>query len=359
MEPRPQRPRSVGGHPPAGNATAAGAAPAGYPPEGVDPTTFIAPPRTEYDYSPLDLSPPGQRRRRQIVAAAVGLLTLLLLGAVGVFAYLLVRDTEPEGRGGLAASQTEIARDGATVAAQQTLVAEAAAQETAAAGGGPASPDAATAESSPGQGEQADRTPTDDEATQGATEPRVATGSGSGSGDDGAPTSEELVELLPDESLMPEGLTASEDNERSFEDVVSALGGGPDNPDVEQNLEEWGWSANVERTFSAPNPEELAPDATTVLLVSIHGFESEDAASDALTFYADTLAATGQEEGEAPNLGDSARLLQTVDGDGATIVSLYVQEGNVVYRIVGISPGGDPTSVVNDVADQLLERNAE
>lgn len=355
MEPRPQRPRTVGGQPqpqlprgggsggaPTGQAAAAGAASGGYPPEGADPT-FIAPSRTEYDYSPLDLAPPGQRRRQQIVAAAVGLLTLLLLGAVGVFGYLLLRD-ESSGGNNLAASQTEVARDGATVAAQQTLVAESAAQETAAAGGAPASPDASPPPAESGG-----------EATQESTERRVATGAGSGDTDEALPP-EQLKELLPDEGIMPEGLTESSDNERSLEEVVGALG---DSPEVQENLEDWGWSGNVERTFQAPDPGALEPDATTVVLVSIHGFAGEDAAGEALTFYADALAASGHEEGEGPELGDGAtRLLSTTGEEGETIVSLYVQQGGVVYRIVGISPGGDPTSVVTDVAEQLIEQNA-
>jgi len=355
MEPRPQRPRTVGGKPqpqlprgggggaPIGQTAAAGAAPGGYPPDGADPT-LIAPSRTEYDYSPLDLSPPGQRRRRQIVVAAVGLLTLLLLGAVGVFGYLLLRD-EPSGGSNLAASQTEVARDGATVAAQQTLVADTAAQETAAAGGVPASPDATPPPDTEAAGE----------ATQEAAERRVATGAGSGS-DDEALTPEELQELLPDESVIPEGLTDSVDNERTLDQVVGALG---ESPEIQENLEGWGWSGNVERTFSAPDPAALEADATTVVLVSIHGFAGEDAAGEALTFYADALAEIGNDEGEAPDVGDGeARLLQTVNEEGATIVSLYVQQGGVVYRIVGISPAGDPTSVVTDVAEQLMELNA-
>lgn len=358
MEPRPQRPRTVGGQPqpqlsrggsggaPIGHTAAAGAAPGGYPPEGADPT-LIAPSRTEYDYSPLDLAPPGQRRRRQIVAAAVGLLTLLLLGAVGVFGYLLLRD-EPSGENNLAASQTEVARDGATVAAQQTLVADSAAQETAAAGGAPASPDA----SPPPDTEVAE---SGGEATQEAAERRVATGSGSGSDDEGLPP-EQLQELLPDESVIPEGLTESVDNERTLDQVVGALG---ESPEIQENLEGWGWSGNVERTFSAPDPAALEADATTVVLVSIHGFAGEDAAGEALTFYADALAEIGHQDGEAPEVGDGATRLLSVQGEaGETTVSLYVQQEGVVYRIVGISPGGDPTAVVTDVAEQLIEGNA-
>ena len=355
MEPRPQRPRTVGGQ--GQPQLARGGAPGGqaaagdYPPgaEGADPTTFIAPSRTEYDYSPLDLAPPGQRRRRQIVAAAVGLLTLLLLGAVGVFAYLLVRDEGPGAGSNLAASQTEVARDSATVAAQQTLVAQSAAQETAAAGGVPASPDAATAASDPEE-EAAGA-----DATREATEPRVATGAGAGRNADEAPTADELTALLPDQALMPEDLTDIVDTERSLEEVVQALGG---EPEVEQSLEEWGWSGNVERIFNAPDPSALAADAPVSVSVSLHGFRDEDAAGDALPVYADALASAGYEEIDAPNLGDSAQMLRATQEDGTQVVALYIQQGNVLYRIGGASPGGDPTAVVTDVAEQLLERNA-
>src|SRR5690606_36977449 len=90
-----------------------------------DPTTIVAPPRADYDYSPLDLAPPGQRRRRQLVAAVLGGLVMLLLVAAVVFAYLLLRDEgEPDdnNENSLAAAQTEVARSRATVSAQETLV---------------------------------------------------------------------------------------------------------------------------------------------------------------------------------------------------------------------------------------------
>src|SRR5918993_1367953 len=171
MEPRPQRPRTVGGQPqpqlprgggsggaPTGQAAAAGAASGGYPPEGADPP-FIAPSRAEYDYNPPELGPPRQRR-------------------------------------------------GPPGAPQHPLVAESAARETAAAGGVPASPDASPPPAESGG-----------EATQESTERRVATGAGSGDTDEALPP-EQLKELLPDEGIMPEGLTESSDNERSLEEVV-------------------------------------------------------------------------------------------------------------------------------------------
>src|SRR5690606_36825441 len=94
MEPRPQRPRQPqGGQQPRQPGQGQGGTPppqhpqqGGAPdfdtqayPQGYDPSAFVAPPRTDYDYSPLDLAPPGQRRRRQIIAGVIGALAVILI----------------------------------------------------------------------------------------------------------------------------------------------------------------------------------------------------------------------------------------------------------------------------------------
>jgi hypothetical protein len=355
MEPRPQRPRSVSGQPPrpsngeqTDHGTGTYAGPPGSAPyqEPFDPTTFIAPPRTEYDYSPLDLAPPGERRKRQFVAAAVGGLLVVLLAAVAVFAYLMLKpDNKDGGTNDLAAAQTQVARNQATLSAQQTVIAQAADKETATVG----APGAATA---PARGAAAtpDGTKT---AGQSATRPPVATGSGSGASSSAkGPSPKTLKTYLPDDSAMPQGLTTVTDADRSFDDVVKALGG---TSSVESNLKKWGWSGNVERKFDAPDPSQLVAGATTTITVSVHGFASASGAKNALKLYADVLAAVpGYQEMQAPKIGDNARLLQSTDAEGTTNVALYVQKGNVLYRFGGSSTGGDPTSNVQNVAEATL-----
>jgi len=368
MEPRPQRPRAQAGqssqtgrHP---NADHPGQqrqayAPGEYP-EGADPTSFIAPPRTEYDYSPLDLAPPGQRRRRQFVAAAVGGLTVLLLAAILFFSYLLLRDEDPPSENDdLLAAQTQIANDAATVAANQTIVAQAAAEQTEQAQalnpeatGEPSTEEAAA----PDATEETAETPAGDApSTEEAAAPEATEGSGEQAPDlSGNASLDEagLTELLPAADVMPEGLTATADSNRTREQVLEALGG---SRTAETNLETWGWSGNVERTYTPADPEAVAADATGNIIVSIHGFSSPQGAGEALTFFSDILVdANGYTEGNAPEVGDSSRLLTMTDEEGQTFVALYVQQGSVMYRIGGYSAAGDPTEDVIAVANAIF-----
>ena len=355
MEPRPQRPRSVSGQPPrpassdqttqtngSGTyATSPGDPNANAYQQGpFDPTTFIAPPRTEYDYSPLDLAPPGERRKRQFVAAAVGALLIVLLAAVAVFAYLMLKpDNGGKKTNDLAAAQTQVAHNQATLSAQQTVIAQAAKKETATVTVPGAATAPAAAASSPAAA-----------AASPASTAVVATGAGSGTASKG-PTPTQLKALLPDQSIMPEGLSSVTDNERSFSDVVAALGG---TPSVEANLKKWGWSGNEERSFSAPDASQLVAGATTNIVVSVHGFSSATGAKDALKLYADYLATQGYSEVQAPQVGDSARMLQSTGADGTMNVALYVQQGNVLYRFGGSANGGDPTTNVVNIAQATV-----
>ncbi|MBA3274643.1 MAG: hypothetical protein H0T72_02525 [Chloroflexia bacterium] len=370
MEPRPQRPRAQPGQQPhtartQGHPQASQPAPA-YPPgeypEGMDPTSFIAPARTEYDYSPLDLAPPGQRRRRQFVAAAVGGLSVVLLGAILFFSYLLLRDEDtPSQNDDLLAAQTQIANDAATVSAGQTVVAQAGAEQTAQAQtlnpqatGDPAQETAAAAgQETPAAGEApvegGDTPPAEDTAATGSppaesNAPDLAGG--------GALSAEQLTELLPAAEQVPEALTAVNDTSRTQEEVVDALGGGRP---AETGLEEWGWTGNVERQFSVEDPATADSAATTYLAVSLHGFASPDAAAEALPFFSDTLInSLGYTEGEAPAVGDAARLLTITTEAEGTNATLYVQDGAVLYRILGFSGTGDPTQDLIDVATNML-----
>lgn len=372
MEPRPQRPRAQAGQPtrstgPSQPGHPNQAVPPGEYPEGFDPTSFITPPRTEYDYSPLDLAPPGQRRRRQLVAAAVGALGVLLLGSVVFFSYLLLRDEDaPSQNDDLLAAQTQIANEAATVSANQTVIAQAAAEQTAqaqalnpettteATTGTGASTDAQTSPAS-------DAPPAGDGTSQGETPPAESAATESAaqgnapdlSGNAGLPA-EELTALLPAPDQVPDTLVAGEDTSRTQEEVVAALGGGRP---AETNIADWGWSGNVERLFTAADPETVDPASTTVVTVSIHGFGNPEAAAEALPFFSDILVnSLGYSEIEDPGLaglGDSARLL-TQSSDEGQNVALYIQDGSVMYRLGGFSATGDPAADIVAIATEML-----
>jgi hypothetical protein len=342
MEPRPQSTRAAQSQP-TSRQPAAGA---GRPPEETahyqqpDPTMLVAPPRTDYDYSPLDLAPPGQRRRRQLVAAALGGLLMLVLVAAIVFAFLVLRDPGgDDGDADLAAIATR------SIEATQTAIAQQA-----------STPDATEPASDETQaaGETGQPTATASLDTAGehaAVEPTRPAANAGGAG----PTSEELTAMLPGQDIMPVGLDSVSDSTLTLEDVVGALGG---SREAETNLTNWGWSGNAQRSFTASDPAALSPDATTDLTVSLHGFSNDQAAAEALTFYSDVLVNSGYQEVEVGDIGATNRMLLMPQEDGGTTVALYIQQGPVLYRIGGYSPGGDPTTNVVNVATAVISQQA-
>lgn len=331
MEPRPQKPRQPqggrpgpqggGGTPPQpphqGHTPLPGVEPQGYP-QGYDPDAFVAPPRTDYDYSPLDLAPPGQRRRRQVIAGVIGALAVVLLGALIVFGWMLLRD---DGDGD---------DNGANLAAVAT---ESPAADEVANTGTEATP---TPDSGPTETPEPTQ-PVSPTPTPGTQAPDVDTSEAG------------LTELLPDPGIAPAGFDGGTDSTNDLAAVTNAIGG---NRQAEQNLADWGWTANVSRAFNNLSPTDGSTDA---LLASLHGFKDAPSAAAALTFYADFLAANGASDVEAPAIGESARMLSSTDEAGNVSVSLYVQDGPVLYRFWGVaSAGGDPTQAVIDFATQTL-----
>ncbi|MGC4105267.1 MAG: hypothetical protein QM753_02780 [Thermomicrobiales bacterium] len=338
MEPRPQRPRSTPGaaqgtNPPSQGYPASGAAPQQGYADPQEARGFIAPPRTEYDYSPLDLAPPAQRRKRQLVGGIIAALAVIVIGALAVFGYLLLRDDKPSEAELLAPTQTAIAQFQATSTAQ---VAQ----------NDPGTPSVNETATSPAETQAAGQ-PTTAAATQSTQQPASA-----GAG----PTQAELNALLPSADALPvTGLDVVQDTSLTEAEIVGQLG---DSRTAEQNLEKWGWSGNASRSFSAADPSALDPAATTNVVVSVHGFNSPESAKAALTFFSDVLANLGYEEVDAPKLGDSVRMLKIPNEDGSTNVALYVAKGNVLYRIGGSSVGGDPTDVVTQVAESMFGTDA-
>lgn len=334
MEPRPQKPRQPSGaQQPASGQPAPGAprqptapfqpipgqeVPAGFP-EGHDPATVVAPPRTDYDYSPLDLAPPGQRRRRQLIAGAIGALSVVLIGALIVFGWMLLREDSPADDENRVAMATQQANDAAATEAANEASGEATPPPTPepTEAAGPTAPPPTAAPTNP-------------------PESSVAT------------DVEGLTALMPDASILPAGFSAGTDSTLALEDVVVALGG---SRIAEQNLADWGWTANVQRVFENPAP---TASATSSITVSAHGFKDAASAAEALPFYSDVLAANGYYDVEAPAVGDNARMLRQDQEDGGVLVALYVQDGPVLYRVGGYALGGDPTADVESVTQQML-----
>lgn len=336
MEPRPQQPRQPSGQ----RNQSPGQTPGGDPssssshqplhghdpqqsgfPEGYDPTTVVAPPRSDYDYSPLDLAPPGQRRRRQLIAGAIGALSIILLGALIVFGWTVLRDDtpddDPQDRVAIATQAPENDSDAADGGANEAATPP------------PASEEPTTPSSEP-------------------TEPAATEASTSGS-DSSVQTDEAgLTALLPDASALPEGFELQTESVLDEQDVVTALGG---SRIAEQNLADWGWTTNVQREFANEFAE---AGATSSLTVSLHGFKDAASATEALPYYSDILINLGYSETDAPALGENARMLKIDQEDGGVVIALYVQKGPVLYRFGGYALNGDPAQDVLDLATQVL-----
>jgi hypothetical protein len=160
-----------------------------------------------------------------------------------------------------------------------------------------------------------------------------------------------LLELLPTEDQVPAGLVQDAEAERSKEEVIAALGG---TEEAAQLLDDWGWSGNAFRNFSAN--EDAPPSGTTFLNVSVHRFADPESAANAMVYFSDqVIFGQGLEEVEPPAIGESARLLRGAP-DGVPLSVLYAQEGPIMYRIGGSteSPDGDPTADVLTVAGEII-----
>lgn len=330
MEPRPQRPRPQ--TPPPGSQPNGGQqqgppvgpdpsqqAPQHGPPEQ-DPAAFVSPPRMEYDYSPLDLQPPGQRRKRQIIAGIIGALVVVAIGALIVAGWMALREDD----------------EGVGTDENNDRVAELTATET---------DDEADDEGAAPADDDAAGTPAAEEATQVPTEVPPT------------PTPEAIVydensirAALPVVESMPGPFQEAGDTPQELEGVIEALGGGPE---VEQLLETHGWQAGMARTYESTDP---ATTGSTTVVVSVHAFESDEAAQAMLPEFDSILSSFGWTQAEMEQIGDgSAMLTWTAPDTGNEAVTIYLVDGQLVYRVmVQGPPGVDSTENAIYVANQIL-----
>jgi hypothetical protein len=162
-----------------------------------------------------------------------------------------------------------------------------------------------------------------------------------------------LLDFLPTQEQVPDGLVLADEAERSKQDVAAALGG---TDEATQLLDDWGWSGNAFRDFVLPQDAEPGPGGTTFLNVSVHRFADAESAANALVFFSDQVVISqGLEDVEAPAIGESARLLVGAP-DGVPLTILYVQDGPIMYRMGGSSANtdSDPTGDVLAVAQAII-----
>lgn len=328
MEPRPQKPRPQQGpaQPNGGQQPQQqiGPDPAQstqqYQPQpGFDPSAFSAPPRAEYDYSPLDLQPPGQRRKRQVIAGIIGALVVVAIGALIVAGWMALREDDDS-------VQPTPTND--RVAALESTPTEPA-DEQPAGDTTPAADDAAPTATTAAE-------PT----APPATEAPAAT----------VYDSESIRGTLPVVESMPGAFSEGGDSPQDQPTVVEALGGGPE---VEAMLTENGWQAAMTRTYVSDDP---ATTGTTLINVSSHAFQDGPSALAALPEYTAILESYGWTVVEGEQYGDgSSTLIWTNPETGEDAVTIYVVEGQLLYRVYAAGPSGfDSTPNAVHVVRQIV-----
>ncbi len=325
MEPRPQKPRpqpAQNGAPTQGVPVAPHIGPdpsqqtQPYQPQpGFDPSAFVAPPRAEYDYSPLDLQPPGQRRKRQIIAGIIGALVVVAIGALIVAGWMALRDDDESVDPTPANNRVAELNSTPTEPAASTGATTPAAQQT---------------------------------TTEVAAPPPVPTATTA------APTTvydaTTIRTTLPVVESMPGPFTEGGDTPQDLAAVTEALGG---TSDVETMLATTGWQAAMTRTFVSADP---ATTGTTTINVSSHAFKDEASAQAALPQYATILEGFGWVPVEGEQLGDGSRTLARTNPDtGEDAVTIYFVDGQLLYRVFAIGPSGfDSTPNAIHVVRQIL-----
>lgn len=325
MEPRPQRPRPQTppqGTPPVSGQTTQqiGPDPSQYVQQqahpGHDPGAFVAPPRMEYDYSPLDLQPPGQRRKRQIIAGIIGALVVVAIGALIVAGWMALREDDP-------------------------------------------TPDPNTTNN---RVAELNSTPTEvsDPATTGETTPAANTDTAAAPTQVVVPTATAPVAAtydantirtaLPVVESMPGPFVEAGDTPQDLAYVTENLGGGPE---IEEMLSVNGWQAAMARTY---NSSDTATTGSDQIVVSVHAFKDNASAQAVLPQFEGILQGYGWTPVEMEQMGEGSRMLVWTDPDtGEEAVTIYVVKGQLLYRVAVFGPAGfDSTENALYVVNQIL-----
>lgn len=329
MEPRPQRPRPQ--TPPAGTPPNGGGQPTpqiGPDPtqqhqqqmyQGQDPAAFVAPPRMEYDYSPLDLQPPGQRRKRQVIAGIIGALVVVAIGALIVAGWMAIRgdddEVDPTPPVNDRVAELNSTPDDTTTDGDTTETTDG----TAAANDAPTEPPT-----------QAPPTPTAPAATV-YDETSIA---------GVLPVVESMPGPFQEVGILPQDLQA----------VTDALGGGPE---IETLLSTNGWQAGMSKTFESTDP---ATTGSTQIVVSAHAFKDDASAQAMLPEFDTILQNFGWTSVPMDPVGDGSAMLTWTDAEtGNTAVTVYFVDGQIVYRVAVYGPPDfDSTENAMHVVNQIL-----
>jgi hypothetical protein len=305
----------------------------------------------------------SSRRRRTIVSGVATALAVVVV--VGLIAYAVWQTQQGDdggeaARGGVAsppAGAAPTADDGQTAGTDDEPGAtegDVAANPPGATSQTPTPQGAASAE----DGETA--AAADDEGgLPGASGNGDASEEDAGSGPDDGPTptptpnpgGRSLVNLVPSEDEVPSGFVMTDESKLDEEGVAATFS---DPEEALAKLEGWGWRGHLRRDFGPAEEGGAGPNGVNFIVVSVHRFDSEDAANEALTYFSDSvIALQGLQPVEVEQLGDESIALAG-NPDAANLVVLYIRTGPYLVRIGASSPEGDPTAVVVELAQTIL-----
>jgi hypothetical protein len=157
----------------------------------------------------------------------------------------------------------------------------------------------------------------------------------------------DLSALVPSVLEMPQGQPFRLESEgiSTFDDMVAGF---PDPVESRELLLEWGWQENVFRIFTSDNPP---PNAVGWVALGIHRFANVDGAAAALPYFASARRnALGYESVDVGLFADQTEAMAGQAFNGEELI-IYARRGNLVFRVDGIAPNGDPTS---DVFEAML-----
>ena len=188
----------------------------------------------------------------------------------------------------------------------------------------------------------------DEEDAESSPEP-----SGTADEEAGATGTGDIANFLPAADTLPAGFDApTDEGDRTLTEVAGTfVGEGEDATQAQADLEEWGWTDNQYVAYdAAPQPPD---EEINRYAVSVHAFETEDGASDALPAFVDAFGVPPVDLPAAQQVGDEIVAIQTTS-DAGNLVVLYVRSGAFILKIDAASVAGDPLPAALELAGQLV-----
>jgi hypothetical protein len=150
---------------------------------------------------------------------------------------------------------------------------------------------------------------------------------------------------------MPsEGYTVAEDGTRTKQELANAYS---DQAAHLRRLDEWGFKQHLYRAFVYSGGDDRLPYS---ILTTINEYGSDEQAEAALQWLRQLGTATGAQDAEAPQLGDSAVALTVPTAAGVSTASIYIRQGPTLFVYFG--EGGDPLPAIATVATNVFNRTA-